>query len=194
MSFKIDFNSFIKKGIKPYENDFSIRLITGYQGSGKTWYAIYLMEKYKNRKIITNINSYKSTKNIVEYFKTIDDLYSNHEMSCIFLIDELSKRFTKDSKQDLEFYSWLQQCRKHKRQVFLITQEYIQVPQWLRGIATQVYTTKKVFRNVYKTSLGVPILNKDTFEWDIETKHSIIYKRTKDISNKYDTFEQINSL
>ena len=191
---KIDFRSFFKKGIKPIDDDFSIQLITGYQGTGKTWYAIYLMEKMKNKKIITNINSYKSNKHTLEYFKTIDEIYDNHEESCIFIIDELSKRYTKDSKQDLEFYSWLQQCRKHKRHVFLITQEYIQVPQWLRGIATSVYTTKRLFRNVYKTNYGIPILNKDTFEWDIEIKKSIIYKRTKDISNKYDTFEQINSL
>ena len=152
------------------------------------------MEKYKNKTIYTNIKSYRTEKNNVKYFEKIDEIYNNHELSCIFLIDELSKKYTKDSKQDLQFYSWLQQCRKHHRQVYLITQEYIQVPQWLRGIATQVYTTKKIFRNIYQTSLGVPVLNKDTFEWDIETHSSIIYKRTKDISSKYDTFEAIDTL
>ena len=56
----------------------------------------------------------------------------------------LSKKYTKDSHIDKAFYSWLQQSRKHNRQVYLITQEYLQVPQWLRGVANLVYTTKKI--------------------------------------------------
>ena len=73
---KIDFRSFFKKGIKPIDDDFSIQLITGYQGTGKTWYAIYLMEKMKNKKIITNINSYKSNKHTLEYFHKLHHVYS----------------------------------------------------------------------------------------------------------------------
>ena len=194
LKIKIDFKSFFQRGIKTINDDFAIRLITGYQGSGKTWYSIYLMEKEKNKKIYTNIKSYRSLRNQVEYFEKIEDIVENTEDCCIFLIDEVSKRYTKDSKQDLKFYSWLQQSRKHKRYVYLITQEYIQVPTWLRGIANQVYTTSKVpFLPIFKTSLGVPVLN-DNYEWDINELAVIYYKRTKKISNLYDTFESINNL
>lgn len=191
---KIDFMSLFKKGTKPIKDDFAIRLICGYQGSGKTWYSIYLMEKNKNVKIYTNIKSYRSMRNNVVYFSTIDELYNNTEDNCIFLIDELSKKYTKDSKIDKSFYSWLQQSRKHKRYVYMIMQEYIQVPMWLRGIATSVYTTSKVpILPLFKTSLGYPILN-EQFEWDISTYAVIFYKRTYDISKLYDTFESINNL
>ena len=194
LKIKVDFKSFFKKGTKPIKDDFAIRLICGYQGSGKTWYSIYLMEKNKGAKIYTNIRSYRSKRNEVVYFSNLEDIYNNTEDNCIFLIDELSKKFTKDSRIDKQFYSWLQQSRKHKRYVFMIMQEYIQVPQWLRGVATTVYTTSKVpLLPLFKTSLGYPILN-ENFEWDIDNFMIIFYKRTNDISMLYDTFESINHL
>lgn len=194
MKVKIDFKTFIQKGIKSINDDFGIFLITGYQGSGKTWYSIYLMEKEKNKIIYTNIKSYHSTRNTIIYFEKIEDIWDNVEDGCIFLIDEVSKRYTKDTKQDLKFYSWLQQSRKHKRYVYLITQEYIQVPVWLRGIANRVYITSKVsFLPIFKTTLGVPVLN-ENYEWVVEEIVSIYYKRTQKISNLYDTFESINTL
>ena len=167
---KIDYKTFLMQSPKKIYDNFGIFLITGYQGSGKTYYSIYLMEKEKGKKIITNIKSYTSTRNEVVYFDKLEDIEENVEDNVIFLIDEVSKRYTKDSKQDLRFYSWLQQSRKHKRFVYLITQEYIQVPMWLRGIANQVYTTSKVpLLPIFKTSLGVPILSTDTYEWGIDT-------------------------
>ena len=76
----------------------------------------------------------------------------------------------------------------------MITQEYIQVPTWLRGIANLVYITDKVpLLPIYKTILGRPILT-DDYEWSIEELSLWFYKRTKDISKLYDTFESINSL
>lgn len=191
---KIDFKSMLQRGIKNINDDFGIYLITGYQGSGKTWYSIYLMEKEKNKKIYTNIKSYTSPRNEVHYFDRIEDITENVENNCIFLIDEVSKRYTKETKQDLKFYSWLQQSRKHKRYVYLITQEYIQIPMWLRGIANKVYTTSKVpFLPIFKTSLGVPVLT-ENYEWGIDVFAIIFYKRTKYISSLYDTFESINNL
>ena len=191
---KIDWKSLVSRGTPPLHDDFGIFLITGYQGSGKTWYAIYLMEKEKNKKIYTNIKSYSSIRNEVHYFDRLEEITENVEDNCIFLIDEVSKRYTKETKQDLSFYSWLQQSRKHKRYVYLITQEYIQVPMWLRGIANQVYTTSKVpVLPIFKTSLGVPVLN-ENYEWDIDVFAIIFYKRTKAISSLYDTFESINNL
>lgn len=191
---KFDWKSFFSRGTPNINDNFGIYLITGYQGSGKTWYSIYLMEKEKNAKIYTNIKSYTSPRNDVHYFDRIEEITENVEDNCIFLIDEVSKRYTKESKQDLKFYSWLQQSRKHKRYVYLITQEYIQVPMWLRGIANKVYTTSKVpLIPIFKTSLGVPILN-ENYEWDIDVFAIIFYKRTKAISNLYDTFESINNL
>ena len=196
MKVKIDYKSFLKKGVKSVDDDFFIRLITGYQGSGKSFLAIKCAHELENhtRTIRTNIKSYVDTKKKIEYFDEINDILDDTDDNITYIIDELSKKYTKDSKQDLRFYSWLQQSRKHKRHVYLITQEYIQVPTWLRGIATMVYTTSKVpVLPIYRTTLGIPVLT-DDFEWSIDELLVWYYKRTKDISKLYDTFESINSL
>lgn len=196
MKIKVDFKSFIKKGVKSVDDDFFIRLITGYQGSGKTFLAIkcaHELEK-KGRTIRTNIKSYIDNTKKIEYFDKINDIISDTDDNITYIIDELSKKYTKDSKQDLAFYSWLQQSRKHQRHVYLITQEYIQVPTWLRGIATMVYISDKVpFLPIYKTLLGVPVLTEE-FEWSINELFVWYYKRTKDIANLFDTFESIDAL
>lgn len=171
-------------------------MITGYQGSGKTFLAIKMAHELEDnhRTIKTNIKSYHDMKKNIVYFDSIDDIIDDSDDNITYIIDELSKKYTKDSRQDLQFYSWLQQSRKHKRHVYLITQEYIQVPTWLRGIATQVYISDKVpFLPIYKTTLGTPVLT-DDFEWSINELFVWYYKRTKDIAKLYDTFESINSL
>lgn len=196
LKIKIDFKSFLKRGIKPVDDDFFIRLICGYQGSGKTFLACKLAhENEDNRRIIkTNIKSYHDRRKEIIYFDRVEDILDDTDDNITYIIDELSKKYTKDSKQDLRFYSWLQQSRKHKRHVYLITQEYIQVPTWLRGIANTVYTTSKIpILPIYKTSLGIPTLTEE-YEWALDEYLVIFYKRTKEISDLYDTFESINSL
>lgn len=196
LKIKIDFKSIFKKGIKNIEDDFIVALINGRQGSGKTYYAIYQAEVIftKPITIYTNIKSYCSLKNKVIYFDTIEELYNNHDTHCMFIIDELSKKYTKDSRIDKPFYSWLQQSRKHHRFVYMITQEYLQVPNWLRGVANLSYTTKKLpVLPLMVTTLGIPTLNAD-FEWGLSELAIRIYKRNKSITKLYNTYELINEL
>lgn len=87
---KIDFKSFFQRGVKNIDNEFMIALITGYQGSGKTFYSIKKMEDMKGiRTIYTNVGTYRSRKHEVHYFTNISELYDNHEKDAIFLIEEL---------------------------------------------------------------------------------------------------------
>lgn len=193
---KVDFKSFFRRGVPSINDDFYIRLITGYQGSGKTYLAIKLAHESENnnRIISTNIKTYHDSKKTIEYFESIEEILEDTRDNITYVIDELSKKYTKDCKQDLKFYSWLQQSRKHKRHVYLITQEYLQVPTWLRGVANTVYTTSKVpLLPLYKSTLGVPFLN-ENYEWGLEEFLIIIYKRTRSIAQLYDTYESINSL
>ena len=194
-NYNVDFKSFIQKKMPKVDDDFSIQLITGYQGSGKSYFGVYEIERlFKNRLIKTNIKSFKSRNNRVETFTKIEEIYNDDDDYVVYLIDELSKKYTKNSPQDLKFYSWLQQSRKHKRHVFLITQEYIQVPTWLRGIANIVFVTEKVrFLPLFKTIKGIPYLTEE-MEWSIQPIATIIYKRTYNIASMYNTFESINNL
>lgn len=194
LRYDLRISTLFQKGIKSYQDDFFIALITGYQGSGKTWLGTFLVNELKDRTIVTNVKSLMIPNRKIHYFTRLSEIYNINDEKCVFLIDEVSKAFTKESKQDRAFYSWLQQSRKHQRYVYLITQEYIQVPTWLRGVADKVYTTRKFIFNCFITSLGKPVLNEETKEWETENYLYIIYKRTKKISNYYDTFELVNEL
>lgn len=193
----IDFKSFFRKRPKNIKDNFGVSFITGYQGSGKTYLAVYILVKYiePNRKIYTNIKSLKIPNRDIVYFEKIDDIVSNIEMDRVFVIDEISKKYTKECKQDKLFYSWLQQSRKRRRTTLLITQEYIQIPFWLRGIARYVYTTTKLhFIPIFRTYKGYATLDEETKEWVIDPESTYIYKRNKYIANYYDTMEPINTL
>lgn len=193
----IDFKSMLKPALKPINDNFAVVLITGYQGSGKTYLSIYLTYKYlePTRKIYTNIKSLNIPKREIEYFEKIDDITDNIEMDRIFIIDEISKKYPKEAKQDMKFYSWLQQSRKRRRTVLLITQEYIQVPTWLRGIARYVYTTSKIkLLPLFVTYKGFAYLDNETLEWQVDPEERYIYKRNKFIGSFYDTMEPVNTL
>lgn len=193
----IDIKSMFRPKPKQIKDNFGVSFITGYQGSGKTYLAVYILVKYiePNRKIYTNIKSLHIPNREIEYFEKIDDIVENVEMDRVFVIDEISKKYTKDCKQDRLFYSWLQQSRKRRRTTMLITQEYIQIPFWLRGIARYVYTTTKIlFLPIFKTYKGYAYLSEDTKEWEIDPQEIYIYKRNKYIASYYDTMEPINTL
>ena len=193
----IDVKSMFHVKPKQINDNFGVSFVTGYQGSGKTYFAVYILYKYiePNRTIYTNIKSLKIPKRNIIYFEKIDDIVDNIEMDRVFVIDEISKKFTKDCKQDKLFYSWLQQSRKRRRTTILITQEYIQIPTWLRGIARYVYTTSKIkLLPLFITYKGYAYLSEDTKEWEVQPEETYIYKRNKYICNFYDTMEPINVL
>lgn len=196
LKIKIDFISFFQKSSPTIKDDFAIYLVNGYQGSGKTWFAVYdLYKRFKNRKIKTNIRSLKIPNFNIEYFSRLEEIYNDTEDGVVYVIDELSKKYNKNSPLDKNFYSWLQQSRKHSRYVYMITQEYINVPNWLRGVANQIFSTSKVpLFNIFCTTLGIPELDKDSFEWTSTPLLKTFYKRTKKISSMYDTLEAINTL
>lgn len=193
----IDLKSFLRTKPKPIKDDFGVSFVTGYQGSGKTYFAVYILTKYieNSRKIYTNIGSLNIPGRDIVYFEKIDDIIDNIEMDRVFVIDEISKKYTKDCKQDRLFYSWLQQSRKRRRTTILITQEYLQIPIWLRGIARFVYTTTKLpFLPLFRTYKGYAVLDEETKEWTVEPEETYIYKRNKYICNYYDTMEPVNTL
>ena len=188
---KIDTKSFFRKGVKPLNEEFGVFLVCGYMGSGKTYQTIYEVENnFTSRKVKTNILSYHSNKHEIEGCGIIREMVQDYSSHKIFIIDEMNKIFPKDSKIDKDFYNWLQHSRKCSRYVFMIYQEYINVPTWLRGVANRVYTTRKYPFGILKTDLGIPYLD-DQKEWQVDTISSKIYKRNKCITDLYDTLEVI---
>lgn len=200
----IRFNTFFKRGLPKIDDRFGIYFVTGRQGSGKNYYATMLLLQQDKRlcnKVYTNVHSLKIPGYNINYFDKLSDLYYNTEEYCIFLIDEISRKYDKNSKTDTQFYAWLNQSRKRKRIVILITQEWRELPMWIRRPAKYMISTKKtrllnVF-GIYTSIIGDAenlTFNKDEGEYECPPIMKIIYKRNKAIANLYDTFEAVNDL
>lgn len=195
----IKFNTFLKKGVKSMKDDWGVYCVTGYQGSGKTYYAIYLTSQIvQGRKVKTNIKSLKMDNTELEYFSKLEEVYDDVEEDKIFIIDEISKKYSKNAYTDKDFYAWLQQSRKRHRIVFLITQEWKEVPMWLRRPCRYMFVTKKIpIIPLFCTTVG-DALNMEidplSMEWVCPVIKRVIYKRNKCIANMYDTLEPITDL
>lgn len=199
LKYDIRFNTFLKRGIKEVENPWGVYMITGFQGSGKTYFATFLLKTMlNNNEIYTNIKSLQIPLKKINYFQTLDEIWNNTEANRIFVIDEISKKYTKNSPQDKMFYSWLQQSRKRGRIVILITQEWKEVPMWLRRPVRFMYHTRKLgFLPLFLTTMGDALnteFNTETNEWECPVIKYIIYKRNKTIAQMYDTYEPIDTL
>lgn len=200
---KIEFKTFFKKGLEKCDDRFGVYFVTGRQGSGKTYYAVKLLlaqDKLTCNKVYTNVHSLNVPGYHVCYFDEIKELYENTEEYCIFLIDEISRRYDKNSRTDTQFYAWLNQSRKRKRIVILITQEWRELPMWIRRPAKYMISTHKNMLSrlgIYTTVIGDAenmVFNKDEGEYECPPIKYVYYKRNKYIANMYDTFEAINSL
>lgn len=203
--YDIRFDTFFMKGLPKIDDRHGVYFITGRQGSGKNYYAaMFLMKQPKSlcNKIKTNIKSLKIPGFTIEYFEKISELYTDIEEHCIYVIDEISRKYKKTSPTDDQFYAWLNQSRKRKRIVLLITQEWRELPMWIRRPAKYMITTTKI--RLLSTTFGIyqttvcdaenMVFNKDEGEYECPPIIKIFYKRNKKIANLYDTFEPINNL
>lgn len=200
MKLKIDYQSFFKKGVPIVEDKWGCYFVTGFQGSGKTYFALYYLDRINatKYKIKTNIKSLRIPNRKIEYFTKIEEIIEDVEENVIYIIDEISKKYSKNSPPDKPFYGWLQQSRKRGRIVILITQEWKEVPMWLRRPARFMFTTKKLpFLPLFYTTCGDALnqtLNEVSLEWECPILFIYVYKRNKYITQFYDTFEPINEL
>lgn len=197
---KVLVDTFLKKGIK-YNHDedlFYNCIISGFQGSGKTYYGVLKCVKEDKRfnRIVTNLSSLKIPKKEVIYDTNIKEYYS-HDIQpfTIYFIDEIHKYFGKESKRDDSFYTFLQQMRKKKCLCIMTTQEWKSLPTWLRYPCKYIYNTSKIpFTNIFKTTCmdGLTIVwDNNSNSWVGDDILTIYYKRNKYISKYYDTNEVI---
>lgn len=202
--YDIRFNTFFKKGLPKIDDRYGCYFVCGRQGSGKTYFAIYLATRQDFKQlnyIKTNIHSLSLNGAKIEYFDKIDELYQDTDEKVIYIIDEVSRRWDRNSRTDTQFYAWLNQCRKRKRICILITQEWRELPMWIRRPAKFMITTKPTrllnklgfFTSVVGDAENM-VFNKDEGEYECPPINYVIYKRNKIIADSYDTFEPINQL
>ena len=205
--FKYDFklDTFFKRKVSYIDDRFGVYLITGKQGTNKTYYSVYLTSLQNSSKvnyIKTNIHSLNIPGFRIEYFTKITDIYFDTDDNCIYIIDEVSRKYKKNTPCDNHFYAWLNQCRKRNRIAILITQEYKELPMWIRRPckynlnSTAIPILSKYF-GLYCCSVGDGYnltFNKDEGEYECPIIQKNIYKRIQIYANMYDTFEPINDL
>ena len=103
----IDIQSIFKKGIKQKKEPFGVFLVTGYMGSGKTYFCVKFATDFISKyKIKTNISSLNIPNANIEIFKTLDTIYNDNEEYCLYIIDELGKKYTKEARADKDFYNF----------------------------------------------------------------------------------------
>lgn len=210
----IRFSTFFKKGLPKIDDRFGVYFVTGRQGSGKSYYAVYFALQqigynFRNHttknelkfEIYTNIRSLHIENVKVNFFENLTDIYYNTCQYCIFIIDELARKFDKNSRTDTQFYAFLNQCRKMHRVCIMITQEWKELPMWIRRPAKYCITTVPAGVlnkfGIYKSIVGDAEnmeLDKDSMEWICPPIKYIYYKRNYNIAEMYDTFEAINTL
>lgn len=204
--YDIRFNTFFKRGLPKIDDRFGVYFITGRQGSGKTYYSIYLALQQVHfdnslAKIYTNIKSLHIPNANIIYFDRVEQIYTNTDKHCIFIIDEVSRKYDKNSRTDTQFYAFLNQCRKMRRICILITQEWRELPMWIRRPAKFMISTRPMPLlnkfGIYISTVGDAenlVFDKDEGEYNCPPIKYIIYKRNQRIADMYDTFEPINIL
>lgn len=203
-NYKIEYKSFLKKGLPPMDDRYGCYFITGKQGTYKSFYAIKLImaqDKSTCNKIKTNMKSVKIPGYKIEYFDKVSDIYKDTDEYCIYLLDEVARKYDKNSRTDKDFYAWLNQSRKTHRIVIMITQEWKELPMWIRRPAKYMITTIKnpllKFLHLNHTIIGDAenmVLNTEEMEWECPPISHIIWKPNKYISDYYDTYEVVNDL
>jgi len=197
--FTIDWASFTKKKVAMLDDHHGIYFVCGRQGTGKTYLAVnYAKDLGKSVTIVTNIKSLKIKH---EDFSLISEITNDTREYTCYIIDEISKKYKKNDPPDQKFYSWLQQSRKRKRVVILITQEWKEVPMWLRRPTKFAITTRPVpivgrMLGWYLTTWGDGenmTLGED-MEWVCPPVKTVFHKRNKHVASLYDTFEPITTL
>jgi hypothetical protein len=196
----IDWASFTKKKVAMLDDHHGIYFVCGRMGSGKTYMAVNFAKDLNLGQVtvVTNIHSLKMKH---EDFTHITEITNdNREYTC-YIIDEISKKYDKKSNPDTKFYSWLQQSRKRKRVVILITQEWKEIPMWLRRPTKFAITTHPVpivgrLLSWYLTTWGdgENMTLGDDMEWVCPPVKTVFHKRNKHVADLYDTFEPVDAL
>ena len=191
----INFKTFFKRGFKKFDNDFGLYCFTGKQGKGKTYSATkFCLEQQKiyDYTILTNIKSFAETSNNILYISDINTI-----------IDYCVKYENNEEKVPInkKILSFLSQLRK--RHIIFITtaQEWSEINITFRRYVRFQIACNMISLPLIKTAIVVNAVNDgDLIKWDNDAQDFVaprlqtnISKGLKEVIDRYDTFETINT-
>lgn len=190
----LDLKSFVKKGIHIKDSIYGVYVFTGFQGSGKTMNAVEFLLRNAPSGGATKIHTNIDSLNLEHDYVTETGHLNPSWRDCFVVLDEIHKAYPKNSKPDRFFYSFLQESRKHHRVTILITQEWKEVPMWLRRPCKLIVGNHRLFRNF----IVEEIQDARTMKWSEEENDYVcdtiqknVKKWNKCIAECYDTNETI---
>lgn len=199
-SYELDTRSLTKKRTPKIDDHFGVYFVCGRQGTGKTYLAVQFANEINHNRITikTNIHSLRLKH---QNFTKIEEITQDTQEHTLYIIDEVSRKYHKNSPTDQQFYAWLNQSRKRKRIVILITQEWRELPMWIRRPAKRMIQCKPTkilslfgFISENWGDAENMVFDKDEGEYTCPPIKTVIHKRNMAIASLYDTFEPINSL
>ncbi len=196
-----DYKTAFRRGFPIQDDQYGCYFITGFQGTGKTYYAVYLtnLNLKKFKKVKTNIKTLRVPNKVM--FSKIDEISNDQDTDTLYIIDEIHKKFPKNSRPDRDFYSFLQQQRKRRNITILITQEWKEVPFWLRRpckIMIVITKTRLLHFFGYRTACWGDGINmtfdKDEGEYICPPVKYHVFRNNRIFAEMYDTREIIDDL
>lgn len=206
----IDFKSFTKKGFEKNDNAFGLYLYTGKQGTGKTYSAVRFCENWRDKDtvVITNVRSYADRckciyvvnfLDIIEYCE--NEFKRKNKRKIVIFFDEIFTTVEKAGALKKEFLGFLSQLRKRGIIFVSTAQEWSEINITLRRYCR--FQIDCHMRNIKfsKKALCINLINDgDGIRWDNDLQDFVaplletnIFKGNKEIIEKYDTFETIET-
>lgn len=205
----IKFNTFFKKGYKPYQDKFGCYVYVAPQGKGKTTALVAYLYDHKEEDIVfSNIKNIKEIeytaftgfKGIYEIIEKLDsgELVIPNDKQLVIVYDELFSELQRQSKIDDKLMDFLTQMRKRKI-IFLTTcQLWREIPLTLRKIA-RYQIECKLFVLFNRAILIKVFHNAEEIMWDEQQQDFVspiiettIEKGRKKIVDLYNTYERIH--
>lgn len=203
---KIRWGTFVKKvSLDKDKFPFGLRFYDGVQGAGKTLSMLAdtyeLLKVYPDLLIISNV---KINKEGVNYylFGSIDELIQLLEKSqkvkhTVVIIDEGLTYFAENGGINPALMSAITQNRKCRRLIMVSSQKFKRLNNRIRDFSLETVVCRCFFGK-YQWN----IVRDDTnLTWDKELmdfvgakKYSYIFKRSDELFNSYDTFQNIKNL
>lgn len=199
---RIDWKSFTKKYTRDKDTfPFGIRFYDAVQGGGKTLSIVHdaceLKKKYPDMKIISNvkIKGIKEQINFTSVPQLIGALTtSQFNKHTLVIIDEGLTYFAENGGIDPAIMNKITQNRKCRRLIMIATQKFTRVNNRIRDFSLETVICKHL------GPIQINVVRDDTaLHWDKQEmdyvgdkKYIYVFKRNKELFEKFDTMASIN--
>ena len=206
---KINFKTFLKKGVYVSRGTWGVYVYSGRQGQGKTTAIVeYLKDHEKDIEIFCNIKDikglnyyyYEGFNNLLEIKKFLDGREKKkHQKQVVIVYDEIFTQLDKHSKLNKDVIDFL--CQMRKRKIIFLTscQCWAELPLTFRRFCRYEIECSlipffpfTILKRVYHDAENM-IWNGDIQDFEAPILNTTISKFRKEIATCFDTYALIKN-